>query len=354
MIRSCAHRQNETVPVRKDGADTIVDLKELGEFGLIDVLKSDTINNPASVVVGIGDDAAVVLPTPRHLQLLTTDMMVESVHFDLQTTSAWQLGYKAIAVNLSDIAAMGGMPRHAVISIALPAALPVDFVVSLYQGMKEICHEFGVNIVGGDTVSSPHGLVINVAILGEVEPSRLQRRAGAKVGDVVAVTGPLGASACGLELLQRGEWEALDFAWPLVTSHLTPQPQVQLGQWLAGMMATSMDDISDGLASEVNEIAKASEVGLHINAEQIPLLPALKEASGWLGKTALEYALYGGEDYQLLFTIPREQFGLLKADPRGSQLTVIGEVVHRSQGVKLRDAAGGLQPLAPQGYNHFR
>lgn len=233
------------------------ELTEIGEFGLIELIKQGTINNHGSVIVGIGDDAAVLLPTPRQLQLLTTDMLVESVHFDLATTTPWQLGYKAIAVNLSDIAAMGGTPRHAVVSIALPVSTPTEFMMNLYQGMKEICREFSVNIVGGDTVASPQGLVINVTVAGEVEPTNLVRRSGAKQGDIVAVTGTLGNSAVGLDLLSAGEWEDYDFAWPLVTAHLTPRPQVKTGALLAAAGATSMDDLSDGLASEAHEIAAA-------------------------------------------------------------------------------------------------
>ena len=174
-------------------------IEHIGEFGLIDLLKKNTINAPQSVIAGIGDDAAVLLSTPKQLQLLSTDMLVEAVHFDLKTTTPCQLGYKAIAVNISDIAAMGGLPRHVVISLALPRSIDVEFVDNLYSGMKEICKEFDVNIVGGDTVSSPQGIVINVALLGEVEPALLLRRSGAQQGDIVAVTNTLGNSAAGLE-----------------------------------------------------------------------------------------------------------------------------------------------------------
>jgi len=330
------------------------ELTKLGEFGLIDLIKQDTISDHGSVVLGIGDDAAVLLPTPRQLMLVTTDMLVESVHFNLATTTPWQLGYKAIAVNLSDIAAMGGVPRHAVVSVALPSSTSVDFVVNLYQGMKEICHEFGVNIVGGDTVSSPQGLVINVTVTGEVAPVNLVRRSGAQIGDIVAVTGWLGNSAAGLELLSVGEWEDFDFAWPLVTAHLSPQPQVKTGAILAEAGATSMDDISDGLASEAHEIAKASGVGVTLYAAQIPLAVELKEMAANFGKTALDYALYGGEDFQLLFTMePRKYEELLVARPE-LQLVRIGEIVDSSQGVTLVDEAGGVQELEARGYNHFR
>ncbi|WP_371380543.1 thiamine-phosphate kinase [Sporomusa aerivorans] len=330
------------------------ELNKLGEFGLIDLIKEGTIHDTGSVVVGIGDDSAVLLPTPRQLQLLTTDMLVESVHFDLATTTPWQLGYKAIAVNLSDIAAMGGIPRHAVISVALPQSTPAEFVVNLYKGMKEICREYGVNIVGGDTVSSPQGIVINVTVAGEVEPANLVRRSGAQPGDIVAVTGWLGNSAAGLELLNVNDWEEFDFAWPLVTSHLTPQPQVKLGQLVAAAGATSMDDISDGLASEAHEIAKASNVGIKVYAEQIPLAPELKEAAQVLRKPVLEYALYGGEDFQLVFTMESSNFAALLAAYPDLPLAKVGEVVDASQGVSLVDKTGYAEALEARGYNHFR
>ena len=333
---------------------TNMQLEQLGEFALIDLIKQDTINRADSVVIGIGDDAAVLKPTPGRLQLVTTDMLVEKVHFDLSTTSAWQLGYKAIGVNLSDIAAMGGVPRHVVISIALPKPLSVDFVVSLYDGMKEICHEFGVNIVGGDTVSSPCGLVINVTVLGDVEPDQLQRRSGASVGELVVVTGTLGDSACGLELLIQTDWQKYDFASPLIIRHLVPKPQVRQGPMLAALGSMSMNDISDGLASEVNEIARASQVGMRINSSQLPLSPELQAAAPLLKKTAIEYALYGGEDYQLVFTIAPEQFKVLEQVDIGTRLTVVGEVVDQCQGILLVAEDGSTSALEAQGYNHFR
>ncbi|WP_312561870.1 thiamine-phosphate kinase [Anaerospora sp.] len=330
-----------------------MELKDVGEFGLIDLIKQDTINDPGTVVTGIGDDAAVLLPTPRQLQLITTDMLVENIHFDLTTTTAMQLGYKAVAVNLSDIAAMGGVPRHAVVSIALPQHTAVDFVLNLYNGMKEICREHGVNIVGGDTVASPGGLVINVAVMGEVEPTNLVKRSGAKVGDIVAVTNVLGSSSAGLSLLSRGEWEEHDFSWPLVTAHLTPRPQVKTGQLLAAHGATSMDDISDGLASELHEIAEASHVSIQVIGKHIPLSPELREAAQVLGKEPLDYALYGGEDFQLLFTMDPEQFAVINTIDPGAAITKIGEVLPFGDGVSLIDEMGQARKLQPKGYNHF-
>lgn len=331
-----------------------MDLKQVGEFGLINLLIDDVISDPSSVVVGIGDDAAVLLPTPRQLQLLTTDMLVEGVHFDLKTTTPWQLGYKAIAVNLSDIAAMGGNPKHAVISLALPKTIPLEFVENLYQGMKEICHEFKVNIVGGDTVSSPQGLIINVAVTGEVEPTNLVRRAGANPGDLVIVTGTLGNSGAGLALLQRGDWEEYDFAWPLVTAHLTPRPQVKAGKMIAESGATSMNDISDGLASELNEIATASGVGVRVRSADIPLATELIQAGVVLNKPPLDYALYGGEDFQLVFTISPENFAVLKNAGINTRFTIVGEITDSHQEVLLIAEDGSSSVLEPKGYDHFR
>ena len=328
-------------------------IEDVGEFGLIDILKQDTIYNPATVVVGIGDDAAVLLPTPHHLQLLTTDMLVENVHFDMKTTLPLQLGYKSMAVSFSDIAAMGGKPCHAVVSIAIPQKTDVDFLINLYQGMKEICQEFDVNIVGGDTVSSNYEIIINVAVTGEVNPVQLVRRSGAQVGDIVAVTGTLGNSSMGLALLAVDQWEDYTFAWPLVMAHLTPQPLVYQGQQLGKLGATSMNDISDGLASEINEIAAASKVGILVNQAQIPLSSELLQASELLEVSAVECALYGGEDFQLVFTMNPDDFAKLTEDDVGIRFTEIGKVVKKEE-VILIDDEGHSSVLEPKGFNHFR
>ena len=330
-----------------------MELKDVGEFGLIDILKQDTIHDSTTVVVGIGDDAAVLKPVPDRLQLVTADMLVEGVHFNLSTTTEIQLGHKAIAVNISDIAAMGGTPRHAVISIALPATIPVDFVTKLYQGMKDLCRLYGVNIVGGDTVSSPGGLVINVTALGDVEPHQVVCRSGAKVGDIIAVTNTLGSSAAGLDMLKQEEWQQYDFATPLVAAHLTPYPQVKAGAFLAAAGATSMDDISDGLASELHEIAAASNVSLAIQADLVPLAPEVRKAAKVLGKDPLDYALYGGEDFQLLFTMKPEQFRQIKEDDAGAKVVKIGEVLPPGAGVTMMGKEGQIEQLYPRGYNHF-
>lgn len=329
-----------------------MELKELGEFGLIELIKQDCIVDSSNVVVGIGDDAAVFIPTKNMLQLVSTDMLMEKIHFDLAFISPFQLGYKSLAVNLSDIAAMGGIPKQVVVSIALPKQIKPAFVLELYRGMKEIAHNFGVNIVGGDTVASLADIAINVTVIGEVIAEKLQKRSGAKCGDLVAVTGTLGSSAAGLALLQAGGYDACHFSDSLVNAHLMPLPQVVVANDIANY-SHSMNDISDGLASEAKEVAIASEVGLRLYADKIPLSADLIEASQVLKSSALDYALYGGEDYQLIFTITPENYQRLKQCQLVNSITVIGEVTSQSGVVELVQEDRQIVKLEPKGYNHF-
>lgn len=328
-----------------------MNIKEIGEFGLIDLIKRDAIVDAESVVVGIGDDAAVFRPTKGMLQLIATDMLAEGIHFDLRFIEPFELGYKALAVNLSDIAAMGGIPKQAVISIALPERLDVAFVVELYRGLKAVARAFQVNIVGGDTIGSLHDLTINVAVTGEIAPEFLQRRSSAKAGELVVVTGRLGASAAGLLCLQNGLREA-SFAPPLISAHLTPVPQVELAQVIA-RYASSMNDISDGLASESKEIATASGVGMLLKEHCLPCDAAVAEVSHRLEKKALDLILYGGEDYQLIFTIAPEKYDALLTMIPPRAVTVIGEVTSEKDSVSLLRLDGAIVKLEPKGYNHF-
>ncbi|WP_110955948.1 thiamine-phosphate kinase [Anaerosinus massiliensis] len=330
-----------------------MELKDVGEFGFIDLIKEGCIVNQENVVVGIGDDAAVIKPTPGRLQLISTDMLMEGVHFDLAFMSPFQLGYKSIAVNLSDIAAMGGVPKQLVISIALPKKISMDVILEIYRGMKALAHRFHVNIIGGDTIASSGGIVINVTVMGEVCAEKLQKRSGAQLGDLVAVTGSLGNSAAGLALLQAGGFTAYDFSEPLIQSHLMPLPQIDMANHIAEY-AHSMNDISDGLASEASEIASASQIGLRLYEEKIPLTQELIQASRILGKSALEFALYGGEDYQLIFTIAPEKYALLSKCQMINSITIIGEVTKMHTGVELVQRNQEIARLEPKGYNHFR
>ena len=283
-----------------------MDLREIGEFGLIDRISRGAVVRPETLVLGIGDDAAAYVASTGLLQLASTDMLAEGVHFDLSLIAPEQLGHKALAVNLSDIAAMGGAPRQALVSVALPPRISVEFVEAFYDGLKALARRFGVNLVGGDTVSTGGALAIGVTALGEVAPELLCRRSGARAGDLVVVTGTLGDSAAGLAWLRRFGGAAAS-ARPLLEAHLTPLPRVAEGAAIA-RWAHSMDDISDGLAREAREIAAASGVGMRLYAAALPLSAALGEAARLLDVPPLEFALFGGEDYELLFTIGAQEY----------------------------------------------
>lgn len=327
---------------------------EIGEFGLIARLREGCLH-AGGVVRGIGDDAAVLEFTPGTLVLATCDMLVEGRHFLRGRMSPYQLGRKALAVNLSDIAAMAGTPRHALVSIGLPADLTVEYVEELYRGMKDLAAEAAVNIVGGDTVAAPV-LTLDLAVLGEVPPGRLVLRSGARPGDLLLVTGELGASAAGLELLLSPTAEVPEeIARPLLTSHLEPRPRLAEGRLLGGL-ATAMIDISDGLASEVHHLCAESDVGAVIWADRIPIGRATREAARLLDRDPLEWALYGGEDYELLFAVPPERAGEAATGigEAGGTAAVIGEFLPREEGVHLLDRCGRKTPLRPAGFDHFR
>ena len=324
-------------------------INEIGEFGLIDILKQKTINNKDNIIKGIGDDAAVFSVENNLLQLATTDMLVEGIHFNREFITAWQLGYKAIAVNFSDIAAMGGTPTNILISLAIPSDIDVDFMVQLYDGMKYLTKKFKANIIGGDTVASLQGLVINVTVLGTVPLPLVKYRSGAKNGDLVVVTGDLGSSAAGLEiLLNKYEQEQYEI---LVKKHLMPFPQLNYGEIIANY-ANSMNDISDGLASEANEISTASEVGIMLKENKMPVLKETKEVAKVFQKDVLDYVLFGGEDYQLVFTITPEKLTQLQGEL--IDLTIVGEVCSSFNGVKLERNDGTIIDIKSKGYNHFR
>lgn len=329
-----------------------MNLSTIGEFGLIDIIKQNTINNRETVCCGIGDDAAVLKPTRDMLQLATADMLVEDVHFSLQTISPWQLGFKTLAVNISDIAAMGGIPRHALVSIALPQNTTVAFVEQFYTGLKALAEKYAVNIVGGDTVSSPKGVIVNVTVLGETEPDRVIYRSGAQIGDWIVVSGTLGDSAGGLQLLS----DQLKFVGGerLVQAHFTPEPQIKLGRVCSQWHVHALNDISDGLASEINEICTASGRGAIIQQHELPVSQELMTLAAQTNRAVSDYALYGGEDYQLVFTAQPETVEQIMLETRGQiKLTVVGQITARATGVMLANALANHVPLLPKGYNHF-
>jgi len=330
-------------------------IEEIGEDGLIKRIQKRI--NPANnkVIVGIGDDAAVLETRSDKLLLLTTDMLVEGVHFIRGKISYRDLGYKSLAVNLSDIAAMGGIPLYAVISLALPCDFEVEDVDAYYEGLEEVAADFGVVVVGGDMTSSPRDMVINIAVVGQVGKGKMVLQNGAKEGDLIAVTGKLGGSAAGLCVLLNPH---IGFPSPwreeALNKHYRPFPRVKEGHLLANTgKVNAMKDISDGLAREADIIAQASGKMLVLDAEKVPISPCVLEISRVLKKDPLEMAVQGGEDYELLFTFAPEDSRILSevADKNGFSLYVIGKVCP-GQGVFL-EQGGKRELLVFKGYEHF-
>lgn len=331
-------------------------IHEIGEFGLIDRLAGRLGPTDPSVVVGIGDDAAVLAYAEGMQVVTTTDMLVEGVHFRQDTIEDRALGYKAIAVSISDIAAMGGRPKHALISLAVPIHMEVERLERLYQGVQDVCAEFGTHVVGGDVVKTDGPFVISVTVLGEVERGKALLRTGARPGDLVYVTGTVGGSAAGLDYVQHGREIGLsaDAGEDLLRFHQLPRPQVQKGRLLlTSGGCTSANDVSDGLASELNEIAKMSKVRLVIEAERIPQHPSVVDYARLRGVDPVEWALFGGEDYQLIGTLDGENAERVVEYflREGRMITIIGRVEVGSGVLLERD--GEVVELLPRGFNHF-
>ncbi|MBU0567335.1 thiamine-phosphate kinase [bacterium] len=318
-------------------------LSEIGEFGFIERILKKIQGRSGKVLVGPGDDAAVIKVGDK-LVLATSDMLVEGSHFDLGFTSAYSLGWKALAVNLSDIAAMGGVPRYGLVCLGLSSATSLSFTDSFFKGMERMASLFGVSLIGGDTVSS-QVVTINVTLLGEVEKERLTLRKGAKVGEKIYVTGPLGDAACGLLLLKEGKGRR----GRLVDKFLKPWPRVKEGEAI-GLIASSMIDISDGLSQEMRHLCRASKVGARLYLEKIPISMALRRAVRRISKGPLSFALHGGEDYELLWTASPSKIG---GQCPPYKTWEIGEIVPAGKGIKIVNKDGEKQELLPLGYEHF-
>ncbi len=326
-------------------------LKDIGEFGLIDLIKKGITLQGEQVLMGIGDDTAVIKGEGGNLILLTCDALVEGVHFDLSCTSYRELGWKAMAANLSDIASMGGMPQYALVTLCLPPSTDSIGVEELYRGMRELGERFGVNIVGGDTVSSPV-LTISLTLTGEVEEDHLVTRSGAKPGYSLLVTGTLGGSAGGLELL-KDEKTHPQGTEEIIHRHLTPMPRLREARLLVGELKPSaMIDISDGLVADLFHLATESEVGAEIWIEKIPLHPGLAGAANFLGQSPYDLALYGGEDYELLLALSSDQVQKAKKLLQETGLTLIGQILPPQQGLVISEE-GRRSPLRVRGYDHF-
>ncbi len=327
-------------------------VSELGEFGLIDFLAGIIARNgqAAPLLLGIGDDAAA-WRSDDAVSLVTTDSLFEGVHFNLENTSWEDLGWKALAVNLSDIAAMGGNAQYAVVSLGVPGETDVEAVVALYRGMLAVAGEFGVAIAGGDTCRAPL-VSLTITVFGSAPGAdRLLLRSGARAGDVIAVTGSLGAAAAGLEMLRGAIVLETADAAELSRAFFRPWPRLAEGKLLAERGVKAAIDISDGLVADLTHICRASGVGARLETERVPVSPAVK--AGFGGRT-LALALSGGEDYELLFTAGTRVMAEVK-ETAACPVTVIGEVTAGGAGqVVLMDAGGNRVHLAGKGWEHFK
>lgn len=324
----------------------------IGEFALIDRLRRIVPAAGPGLTLGIGDDAAVLaFAAPV---VATCDIQVEGVHFTRALCEPSDIGWRAIAVNLSDIAAMGGTPRFVLVSLALPEETPVATVDGLYRGVAEISTAHSLVVAGGNLSSTSGPMVIDVTVLGEA--NRTVTRAGARPGDRVWITGAVGKSAAGRFLAQHQEIRIADRE-ALITAYRRPTPRVEMGKTLGGDSAVNaMIDTSDGTASDLLHVAEASAVGVRIETGRLPIPPGLAEAAGAAGSDPVTWALAGGEDYELLFTangeFDRRATGL--AGRLGVPLTHIGDIVPEAEGRWIIDRDGRRRPLAALGWDHFR
>jgi thiamine-monophosphate kinase len=343
--------RKKTVP-HKNGDSTLGDL---GEFGMIEKIRSAMKSKNPNILMGIGDDAALFKPTPGNELVITTDMLVEGRHFDLKTISPWELGAKTMAVNISDCAAMGARPTVAVISLGVPNHYPVRDIEAFYDGLKSWGESYGAQVVGGDTVGSDK-FVVNVALVGEVEKGKALRRSGAKAGDALFVTGTLGDSAAGLHALQNPSEKGKEVESLLIKRHLTPVPRFNVGRALSlNGISRAAIDISDGLSREVHHLCEESGVGAEIHEEAIPLSPALLHYCDERKLNPFDFALSGGEDYELLFTVPilKVSQAVQLSGSTGTAVKSIGRMVPKAKGITLISRDGKRTPFKNKGYDHF-
>ena len=342
----------------ENSQESRTNLSELGEFGLIDHLTKNFSPKLESTVKAIGDDAAV-LNLENKQTLISTDLLVEGVHFDLAYMPLKHLGYKSVMVNLSDIYAMNGTATQVTVSIAVSNRFPVEALEELYAGIQLASKMYNVDVVGGDTTSSTSGLFISVTAIGVAEKEDVVYRSGAKPNDLLVVTGDLGAAYMGLQVLEREKevFKANPNAQPdldqytyLIERQLKPEARKDIPKLLKDLEVrpTSMIDISDGLSSEIIHLCKSSKTGANLFEEKIPLDPAVISVCEEFEIDSTMIALSGGEDYELLFTISQEDYDKIKGNPH---LTVIGHMTEESEGMHLVTRANQKLPLIARGWN---
>ncbi|MBM6618644.1 thiamine-phosphate kinase [Bacillus suaedaesalsae] len=319
------------------------------EFDFINKISSNQ-QIPKSVIEGIGDDAAIIRPHHKMDTVVCKDTMVEGVHFKRETMKPHHIGHKALASNISDIAAMGGIPTFYLVSIAIPSTWQEQELLDIYCGMSELANQYEMTLIGGDTVSIEGPLVVTVTVLGEIEQGKVLKRSNAKPGDFVFLTGNVGDSAAGLHILLSDNTSNRKHT-NLLNRHQLPSPQVKAGRILKGLPRASANDISDGVASEAIEIATASQVNIVIDEYAIPLS---EEILSFGRKEAIQWALYGGEDYELLGTVSPENWDqlLLEFNKENIRITHIGNVVRGTGRVFLNNNGESIE-LKKAGYNHF-
>ncbi|MDB5247670.1 MAG: thiL [Segetibacter sp.] len=339
---------------------TRTEISSLGEFGLIEHLTKNFEIQNASTILSIGDDAAVIDHFGKQT-VITSDMLVEGIHFDLMYTPLKHLGYKSVIVNLSDLYAMNATPTHITLNIAFSNRFSVEALSEFYEGVYAACEKYNVDLIGGDTSSSQKGFIISVTAIGEITPEKIVKRSGAKKGDLICVSGDLGGAFLGLTLLEREK--------KIYLEHPEIQPDLENEQYIvgrllkpearkdiidffesAGIQPTSMMDVSDGLSSEILHICKQSNVGCFLYEEKIPINDDAKQYAYKLELDPTACALSGGEDYELVFTVPQSDHDKLVLN---EQVSVIGYITEIEEGVHIITKGGSTHKLTAQGWNAF-
>lgn len=339
----------------------VTDVNELGEFGLIEHLTKSFSAHQLSTHKGIGDDAAII-KNEKDYTAISTDLLIEGIHFDIRYSPLKHLGYKAVVVNLSDIYAMNVIPSQITVSIAISSKYSVEALVQLYDGIKTACDFYKVDLVGGDTTSHLKGMVISVTALGNVkDPKTISYRSGARIGDILCVTGNFGAAYLGLQILEREKQLYLSdqSIKPELSKHtyllerqLKPEANKAAIEYFKKieLVPTSMIDVSDGLSSDLMHICKQSNVGAFIEEAKVPMIEEAKAAALEFNMDPITCALNGGEDYELLFSIDPMEIEKVKYMP---DVHIIGEIVDAKDKITLHTSGGAIHPLRAQGWNHF-
>ncbi len=344
---------NQSIP-------TFTDISTLGEFGLINELTKNNTSNHQNTIKSIGDDAAVIGTNDESI-VISTDMLVEGIHFDLMYTPLKHLGYKSVVVNLSDIYAMNAVPTHITVSVAISSKYSLEAMQEFYDGIYTACKMYNIDLVGGDTTSSPKGMIISITAVGQAKKDKIVYRSGAKKGDILCVTGDLGAAYLGLQILERekqvylahpGVQPELDKSQYLIERQLKPEAQRGAIEYFKRekIVPTSMIDVSDGLASELLHICNQSGVGAFIEEGKVPIHPDSELAALEFKLDPITCALHGGEDYELLFTIDEKDLEKIRFMP---EVYIIGEITDKTDGIKLHTTGGNMHNITAQGWNHF-